>query len=526
MIYAGLIVLIAFGQGVFRFLMRQTLIVGSRLIENDFRNDLFAHLQKMSARFFQNMPTGDIMSRMTNDLNSVRAVLGPGIMYSINTIVTFGFVVWMMLSLSPMLTLVGLLPIPLMAFLVYKFGRQIHKRYQKIQAQLSRISTKAQENFSGIRIVKSYVQEKFEMEDFDKLNWEYVEKNMSFVRVFAAFHPMMNFIVGIAIILVLFVGGIQIVEGTITLGEFVAFTLYLGMLVWPSIALGWVVGIFQQGTASMERINVILDTPPEIIDDEKTLSVEKIDGKITIKNLTFAYSKATEPALKNINLQIKAGNILAVVGRTGSGKSTLMNLLTRNYDPAPGTIFIDDIDIRNIPLQTLRQSIGYIPQETFLFSDTIEHNVSFGMISAEQEQIRRAAGIAQIHEEIEEFPDQYGTILGERGINLSGGQKQRISIARAILKQPKILLLDDALSAVDTITEEKILEKLRGEMQNKTCVWISHRISALQDADKIVVLDQGEIIEEGTHDELLKLGGLYWDLYEKQKLEEALDLVE
>ncbi len=338
--------LIAFGQGVFRFLMRQTLIVGSRLIENDFRNDLFAHLQKMSARFFQNMPTGDIMSRMTNDLNSVRAVLGPGIMYSINTIVTFGFVVWMMLSLSPMLTLVGLLPIPLMAFLVYKFGRQIHKRYQRIQAQLSRISTKAQENFSGIRIVKSYVQEKYEMEDFDKLNWEYVEKNMSFVRVFAAFHPMMHFIVGIAVILVLFVGGIQIVEGIITLGEFVAFTLYLGMLVWPSIALGWVVGIFQQGTASMERINVILNTPPEIIDDEKTQSVEKIDGKITIKNLTFAYSKETEPALKNINLQIKTGSILAVVGRTGSGKSTLMNLLTRNYDPAPGTIFIDDIDIR------------------------------------------------------------------------------------------------------------------------------------------------------------------------------------
>jgi ATP-binding cassette subfamily B protein len=526
LIYAGLVVLIAFGQGVFRFLMRQTVIVGSRLIENDFRNDLFAHLQKMSARFFQNMPTGDIMSRMTNDLNAVRAVLGPGIMYSINTIVTFGFVVWMMLSLSPVLTLVGLVPIPFMAVLVYKFGRQIHKRYQKIQAQLSIISTKAQENFSGIRIVKSYVQEKYETESFDKLNWEYVEKNMSFVKVFAAFHPMMHFIVGIAVILVLFVGGVQIVEGIITLGEFVAFTLYLGMLVWPSIALGWVVGIFQQGAASMERINVILDTPPEIIDDEETLSVENIEGEIQIKNLTFAYDKKTEPALKNINLKIEAGSILAVVGRTGSGKSTLMNILTRNYDPDPGSIFIDDIDIRKIPLQTLRRNIGYIPQETFLFSDTIEKNVSFGMISAEQDQIQGATSISQIHEAIEEFPSQYQTILGERGINLSGGQKQRISIARAILKQPKILLLDDALSAVDTITEEKILEKLRGEMKNKTCVWISHRISALQDADKIVVLDQGEIIEEGTHEELLRLDGLYNDLYEKQKLEEALDLVD
>jgi ATP-binding cassette subfamily B protein len=526
LIFAGLVVLIAFGQGVFRFLMRQTVIVGSRLIENDFRNDLFAHLQKMSSRFFQNMPTGDIMSRMTNDLNAVRAVLGPGIMYSINTVITFSFVVWMMLSLNPMLTLVGLLPIPLMAFLVYKFGRQIHKRYQKIQAQLSKISTKAQENFAGMRIVKSYVQEEFEIESFDKLNWEYVEKNMSFVRVFAAFHPMMHFIVGLAVIMVLFVGGVQIVEGVITLGEFVAFTLYLGMLVWPSIALGWVVGIFQQGSASMERINVILNTTPEIMDDENTQSVDKINGEILIKNLFFAYNEESEPVLKNINIEIKAGSILAVVGRTGSGKSTLMNLLTRNYDPAPGMIFVDDVDIRHIPLQVLRQNIGYIPQETFLFSDTIEHNISFGMNFLEVENVQKAAEIAQIHEAIEDFPDQYQTILGERGINLSGGQKQRISIARAILKQPKILLLDDALSAVDTITEEKILGKLRKEMQNKTCVWISHRISSLQEADKIIVLDQGEIIEEGTHNELLQLSGLYRDLYEKQKLEEALDLVE
>jgi ATP-binding cassette subfamily B protein len=526
LVYAGLVILIAFGQGIFRFLMRQTVIVGSRLIENDFRNDLFAHLQKMSARFFQDMPTGDIMSRMTNDLNSVRAVLGPGIMYSINTIVTFGFVVWMMLSHSPMLTLVGLVPIPFMAFLVYKFGHQIHKRYQKIQAQLSKISTKSQENFSGIRIVKSYVQEEYEIESFDKLNWEYVEKNMSFVRVFAAFHPMMHFIVGIGVILVLFVGGVQIVEETLTLGEFVAFTLYLGMLVWPSIALGWVVGIFQQGAASMERINVILNTPPEIMDDDQTQDIKTIEGDIRIKDLTFSYDDTSEPVLKNINLKIEAGTILAVVGRTGSGKSTLINLLTRNYDPDPGSIFIDDIDIRKIPLQTLRHHIGYIPQETFLFSDTIAQNVNFASDSSEEDQIQRATAIAQIHEAIEDFPEKYETVLGERGINLSGGQKQRISIARAILKQPKILLLDDALSAVDTITEEKILHKLRGEMVNKTCVWISHRISALQDADKIVVLDQGEIIEEGTHEELLKLNGVYRDLYEKQKLEEALDLVE
>jgi ATP-binding cassette subfamily B protein len=276
----------------------------------------------------------------------------------------------------------------------------------------------------------------------------------------------------------------------------------------------------------MERINVILNTPPEIIDDEKTKDINEIVGDIQIKDLTFAYDDKGEPALKNINLNIEAGSILAVVGRTGSGKSTLMNLLTRNYDPDPGSIFIDNTDIRQIPLQTLRQNIGYIPQETFLFSDSIAQNVSFGLGTAQEDQVQRATEISQIHEAIEEFPDKYKTILGERGINLSGGQKQRISIARAVLKQPKILLLDDALSAVDTITEEKILEKLRGEMQNKTCVWISHRISALQDADKIVVLDQGEIIEEGTHAELLRLDGLYRDLYEKQKLEEALDLVE
>ena len=526
LIYAGLIVLVAIGQGVFRFLIRQTVIVGSRLIENDFRNDLFAHLQKMSARFFQSMPTGDIMSRMTNDLNAVRAVLGPGIMYSVNTIVTFAFVISMMLTISPKLTLAGLIPIPLMGFLVYKFGKQIHKRYQKIQAQLSKISTKAQENLSGIRIVKSYVQEDYEIMDFDRLNQEYVEKNMSFVRIFAAFHPMMSLIVGIGVILVLFTGGVQIIKNEITLGEFVAFTLYLGMLVWPSIALGWVVGIFQQGAASMERINVILDTQPDIADSADVRDIRAIKGDIHIKNLTFAYNPDVAPALTDISLDLEAGQILAVVGRTGSGKSTLINLLTRAYDPPPGTIFIDGVDIRQIPLETLRANLGAIPQETFLFSDSIRENIRFGKAEAGEEEIQMAAESAQIHDAITEFPKQYDTMLGERGINLSGGQKQRISIARAILKQPKILLLDDALSAVDTITEEKILGKMREEMKNKTCVWISHRISALQNADKIIVIDEGKIIEEGDHQSLLAFGGLYNELYEKQKLEEALDLAE
>jgi len=526
LIFAAYVVLIALGQGIFRFLMRQTVIVGSRMIENDFRNDLFAHLQLMSARFFQNMPTGDIMSRMTNDLNSVRAVLGPGIMYSINTIVTFVFVIWMMLLINPFLTMVGLLPIPFMAFMVYKFGMQIHKRYQKIQAQLSKISTKAQESFSGIRIIKSYVQEKFETEDFDRLNQEYVDKNMSFARVYAAFHPMMMFIVGIGVILVLFIGGIQIVDEILTLGEFVAFTLYLGMLVWPSIALGWVVGIFQQGAASMERINVILNTPPDITDDLVEEEIDQINGSISLKDLSFSYDVSSEPVLKNLNLEIEAGSILAVVGRTGSGKSTLINLFTRTYDPPEGTILIDGIDIRRIPLATLRKNLGYIPQETFLFSDTISENISLGVDDPNETLIGEAAEIAQIHDSILDFPDKYETVLGERGINLSGGQKQRVSIARAIIKHPKLLLLDDALSAVDTITEEKILNQLRGVMKDRTCIWVSHRISAIMHADKIIVLEKGEIIEEGTHDDLLSLGGTYWELYEKQKLEEALDLTE
>jgi len=526
LLFAGLVILIAAGQGLFRFLMRQTVIVGSRMIENDFRNDLFAHLQKMSAKFYQEMSTGDIMSRMTNDLNAVRAVLGPGIMYSINTIITFIFVITMMLIISPYLTIFGLLPIPFMVFFVYRFGVKINIRYKKIQAQFSKINTKAQENLSGIRIVKAYAQEMNEINAFNELNKEYIDKNMAFARVYAAFHPMMMFIVGVGTVLVLYIGGLLIVAGTISLGEFVAFSLYLGMLVWPSIALGWVVGIFQQGAASMERINVIIDTRPDICDDHKTRNEITITGKINVTNLNFTYNSNNEYILKNISFNLEAGKILAVVGRTGSGKSTLMKILTRTYDPERGSVFIDDTDIREIPLATLRSAIGYIPQETFLFSDTIKENIRFGQTDVLDTEIIRAAEIAQIHDSIIEFNAGYDTILGERGINLSGGQKQRMSIARAVILQPRILLLDDALSAVDTLTEEKILEQLKTVMRERTCIWISHRISAIKNADKIIVLDKGAIIEEGTHGQLLELDGVYAELYEKQRLEEELALVE
>ncbi len=526
LLYAAMVVLIASAQGLFRFLMRQTVIVGSRQIENDFRNDLFAHLQKMSARFFQSMPTGDIMSRMTNDLNAVRSVLGPGIMYSINTIVTFVFVIWMMLTISLRLTLIGLVPIPIMAFFVYRFGMKIHERYKKIQAHFSKISTKAQENLAGIRIVKSYVQEESEIEDFNLLNREYIEKNMAFVRIYAAFHPMMMFIVGVGVVLVLLVGGMLIVQNNITLGEFVAFSLYQAMLVWPSIALGWVVGIFQQGAASMERINDILDQAPDITDEPSVKEIDTICGEIQFSGLSFSYTQDGPTVLEDISLHVAPGKILAIVGRTGSGKSTIMHLLTRTYNPPRGTVFIDGNDILDIPLFTLRQYIGYIPQETFLFSESIIDNLVFGIESVGQKTVETAASYAEIHESILEFPDKYDTLLGERGINLSGGQKQRISLARAIIREPKILLLDDALSAVDTLTEEKILQNLKKVMENKTCVWISHRISAIKNADYTIVLDNGRIIEEGTHDELLAIGGVYADLYEKQQLAEQLDLVE
>jgi len=524
LMYASFIVLIAAGQGIFRFLMRQTVIVGSRLIENDFRNELFGHLQKMSAKFFQNMPTGDIMARMTNDLNAVRSVLGPGIMYSINTFITFIFVITMMIRISPMLTLFALIPIPIMAILVNRFGMQIHRRYKEIQAHFSKISTKAQENLAGIRIVKAYVQEKNEIYEFNKLNEEYIKKNMAYAKVYAAFHPMMFFIIGVGVVLVLWIGGELIMNEVISLGEFVAFSLYLGMLVWPSIALGWVVGIFQQGKASMQRINEIIYKEPDISDTTETIKVDDLKGDIVIKNLNFSYSTDEPAMLKNINLQIQSGKILAIVGRTGSGKSTFINLLTRTFDPNDKSIFIDDIDIKQIPLEVLRKNIGFVPQETLLFSDTIKENIGFGIDNPEFEKIENSAQSTQIHESIIEFPDKYDTMLGERGINLSGGQKQRISIARAILKLPKILILDDCLSAVDTVTEEKILEQLIEIMKDKTCIWVSHRISAIKNADKIIVLDDGKIEEEGTHQELLRLNGIYANLHEKQQLEEALDI--
>ncbi len=523
--YAGLIILITIVQGIFRFLMRRTIIVVSRLIEFDMRNDLFAKLQILSPSFFQRTPTGDIMARMTSDLNAIRSVLGPGIMYTINTVTTMILVMVMMVKISYFLTLIALLPIPLLIFLVRYFSKQINKRYAQVQAQFAQISTKAQENLSGIRIIKSYVKEHYEWLDFNRINQKYVQKSLDYIKIQAAFRPTMMLLVGLSIVLTLLIGGKLIIARVITLGQFVAFNLYLGMLVWPSIALGWVLGLFYQGVASMKRLNLIFTAQPDIFDGPNIKPVTSLKGQISFRNLSFQYPNSDSIVLKDIHFSIPAGTVLALIGRTGAGKSTLIKLIARMYNPPQNTLFMDHIPIEQIPLKTLRAQIGYVPQETFLFSDTIRQNIAFTNPQASQNEIEWAAEMAQLHQTILEFPDGYDTMLGERGINLSGGQKQRLSLARALLKKPKILLLDDALSAVDNVTEEKILKNLRQIMKNKTCFWVSHRISSIRHADQILVLENGKIVEQGSHDFLLSLKGFYAQLYEKQKLEEYVTKV-
>ncbi len=524
--FAGLIVLITFVQGVFRFLMRRTVIVVSRLIEFDMRNELFEKLQTLSQTFYQKMPTGDIMSRMTSDLNAIRAVLGPGVMYTINTLTTMLFVFVMMVRISLHLTLIALIPIPILVFVVNYFSKQINKRYTEVQAQFANISTRVQENLSGIRIIKSYAREVAELGEFNRVNSDYVRKNLNYVRVQAAFRPVMMLIVGISIAFTLLIGGKLIILEQITLGQFVAFNLYLGMLVWPSIALGWVLGLFYQGVASIKRLNTILEAQPDITDDPNVLDVKELKGQIVCQNLNFSYPGSDVVVLKDIQFKVEAGTIVAIVGRTGSGKSTLIRLLARIYEPPAKSLFYDGLPLNQIPLQTLRRHLGYVPQETFLFSDTIRNNIAFGRPDASFAEIEEAARMAQIHETILGFPDGYDTLLGERGINLSGGQKQRLTLARALLQNPRILLLDDALSAVDNETEEKILNNLRKVMQGKTCFWVSHRISSIRHADLILVFDQGKIVEQGTHHSLLKKGGLYAMFYEKQQLEKLVSQVE
>jgi ATP-binding cassette subfamily B protein len=522
--YALLMVAIALSKGIFQFLTRWIVIGISRDIEFDLRNDLFEHLERLSYPYYQRTRTGDIMARATNDLNAVRMLLGPAIMYSANTLVfTAGALIYMM-RISPKLTLYTFLPLPVASIVIQYFGRQIHERFEKIQAMFSDISARAQENFSGARVIRAYVQETAEVRQFETANTEYIARSLPLARLMGLLWPTLEFTLGLAIVLVLWLGGREVLSNRISIGDFGAFLTYMVQLTWPVIALGWVINIFQRGTASLKRINEIMQEKPEITDEPSVLLAgppeAELRGEIEFHRLNFAYNGT--PILHDLNLQIPEGSSLAIVGPTGSGKTTLVNLIPRVYDAERGSILIDGRPICEFPLDFLRRNIGFVPQETFLFSDTVRENIAFGVEDATDEEIRAAAEAANIAADIESFPDKYQTMVGERGIALSGGQKQRIAIARALIRNPRILILDDALSSVDTQTEDKILNHLREVMRGRTTIFISHRVSTVRNADRIAVLHGGRVVELGTHEELIAREGYYTDLYNKQLLEEEL----
>jgi ATP-binding cassette, subfamily B, multidrug efflux pump len=535
-LYAGLLLAIAIAGGVFRFLMRRILIGASRDIEYDVRNAFFARLQQMPLAYYQVRRTGDLMSRATNDLNAVRMMIGPAVMYSTSTILIFIVAILLMVSIDAWLTLMALLPLPLVSISVWYFGSAIHTRFEAIQAQLADLSAVVQEALSGVRVVRAYVQEPHEVARFRRANEEYVRRNRVLIRLQGLFFPSMTLFLGFGSLLVLWLGSREAISGRVTVGEFVAFNAYLVMLSWPMIAFGWVTNILQRGMASWKRLLEVLDAAPEIDDRFVTPRgrAAVIVGEIEIRDLTFSYPSAAqsarEPALRAVSLRIEPGTTVAFIGATGSGKSTLISLLARLHDPPPRTVFLDGVDVREIPLATLRGAIGFVPQEPFLFSDTIAENIAFS-VDHEQpaahagplaDRVREAAAIARLDKDVEAFSNGYDTLVGERGITLSGGQKQRTAIARAVLMDPRILVLDDALSAVDTYTEEEILRRLGAVMRQRTSLLVSHRVSTVRGADQIFVLDRGRIVERGTHDRLVAAGGVYAALHRRQLLEEEL----
>jgi ATP-binding cassette, subfamily B, multidrug efflux pump len=544
-IYCLILILCVTVKGVLSFLTRWILIGVSRYIEFDIRNDLLDCLILMEPEFYVRNRTGELMSRATNDLNAVRMVLGPGIMYSGTTLVTMVLAIAVMTKLSSSLTLWVLLPVPVVAIAVRHFGKVIHELYEKIQASLATLSSKVQENLSGVRVIRAYAQEEAEMRGFDEPNKEYVARNVKLIRTWSMFMPSLQALIGTTFMIVLWQGGHRFLNGQISLGALIAFNAYLVQLVWPMIALGWVTNIFQRGAASMGRLNYLLSATPQI--DDRAASITKTTvpkGEIEFRNLTFTYptnlsgtgganngatrtdganGTGSRPVLHEINLRVPAGSTLAIIGPTGSGKSTLATLVARLWEAGEGQILIDGHSIRKWPLETLRRAIGYVPQDTYLFSETVGENIAFGLPGYDIERVREAAEIASLSGDIEDFGEKYETMVGERGITLSGGQKQRTAIARAIVRDPRILILDDSLSAVDTQTEEKILSRLRGLMSGRTTILISHRTSTVRDADQIVVLRDGRIIERGTHDDLIARGGYYADLHQKQLLEEELE---
>jgi ATP-binding cassette subfamily B multidrug efflux pump len=506
-------------RAIFMFLSRWILIGISRDIEFDLRNDLFARLETLSYSYYQRMRTGDVMARATNDLSAVRNLLGPAIMYTANTVVFTVAALYYMVRLSPRLTFYTFLPLPVASILIQYFGHRIHERFERIQAMFSDISARAQENFSGVRVVRAYVQEDAEIASFEAANREYISRSLKLVRLMGMLWPTLELMLGFATALVLWLGGREVLLGHMSAGGFAAFLTYMMQLTWPIIALGYVINLFQRGTASLGRLNEILVEEPEIKDSPEARDLP-IQGEIEFRGLSFAYNG--KPVLHDLNLRVPAGSSLAIVGPTGSGKTTLVNLVPRIYDAEAGMLLIDGRPIREYSIAALRKQIGFVPQETFLFSERIRDNVALGIDSATDEQIHEAADAANIARDIESFPEGYKTLVGERGITLSGGQKQRTAIARALIRNPRILILDDALSSVDTHTEDKILNHLRDVMQGRTTIFISHRVSTVRNADRIAVLHGGRIVELGTHDELLALNGYYTDLYNKQLLEEEL----
>ncbi len=545
--YAGMLLGIALVGGYFRFLMRRIMVGASRVIEYDLRNDFFAHLERLPAGYFQERRTGDLMSRATNDLNAVRMMIGPAVMYSATTLIVFVVALALMFSIDARLTLIALIPLPFVSISVKYFGTIIHRRFEKIQEQLSDISAITQEALSGVRVVRAYRQEQPELDRFRQANQEYFDRNRALIRVQGMFYPSMSLFLGLAALLVLWMGSREVIRGHISLGEFVAFNSYLVMLSWPMIAFGWVTNMLQRGMASWKRMLEVLDADPAVITYApagRPVIQTIARGGIEIRDLTFGFDNRP-PVLKNVSVKIEPGQTVALVGATGAGKSVLLSLLARVHEPPPHSIFLDGVDVRDIPLPVLRKAIGFVPQEPFLFSDTIANNIAFGLDpghgngdpergtvtlpgSGGSERvtvpvlIARASDVARLDKDVESFPKGYDTLVGERGITLSGGQKQRTAIARAVITDPPILVLDDAMSAVDTYTEEEILNRLKTVMKQRTSLIVSHRISTVRHADQILVLDDGRVVERGRHDELVARGGAYAELYRKQLLEEEL----